>query len=306
MSKPLDDLQQQLEQIEPSGQNVSKGTQILLGLKYRELAQRGVILAFEEVEFRNFSQTGEDGILHYIYSLIGAGSRRSVEICAGVGSECNSANLILNHSWYSLLIDGREENVQQGIEFFAGHPDSNIMGPSYLHRWVSVENVNSILQEQGFDGEIDLLSLDMDGVDYWIWDAISIANPRVVVAEVMPQLGDAAVTVPYAQDFKAEWIPLFSQTQEDLGKEKSTDKSFWSRWTMYAGASLAAFNKLAGQKGYRLIGANNIGFNAFFMRDDVGVDEFPQVSEASCHNPNYRKRFALAAEKLKDHSLQQV
>jgi hypothetical protein len=84
------------------------------------------------------------------------------------------------------------------------------------------------------------------------------------------------------------------------------DKSFFSQYTLYGGASLAAYNKLAKTKGYRLIGANHIGYNAVFMRDDVGLDNFPGVTEASCVNPYYRERFAVAADKLKDYAWQEV
>ncbi len=91
---------QKIEADSVLGEGASKGSQILLSLKYQELAQQGVTLPFPDVEFRNYSQAGEDGILHYIFSLIGTNSKRCVEICAGVGSECNSANLILKHGWH--------------------------------------------------------------------------------------------------------------------------------------------------------------------------------------------------------------
>jgi len=77
--------------------SVDKGTQILLSLKYRELAFAQSSLPFDEVEFRNYSQNGEDGILLYIFSLIGTTNKRCVEVCAGNGIECNCSNLIINH-----------------------------------------------------------------------------------------------------------------------------------------------------------------------------------------------------------------
>lgn len=293
--------------IESAKQNVDKGTQMLLSLKYKELAKQGTLLSFPEVQFRNFSQSGEDGILHYIFSLLGTTGRRSVEICAGTGSQCNSANLIINHGWHSLLVDGSEQNVKAGVDFFARHSDANVMGPVYIKSWVSRDSVNQIMRDEGFSGEVDLLSLDLDGVDYWIWDAITEISPRVVIVEAMPHLGGSCVTVPYAEDFEADWIALYPETTDDAGLESTPrDKSFFSQYTLYGGASLAAYNKLAKTKGYRLIGANHIGYNVVFMRDDVGLDNFPEVTEASCVNPHYRERFAVAADKLKDYAWQEV
>lgn len=93
----LVDYFQRLQHSRGGAQGVDKGTQLLLALKYRELAERGVFFDFADVEFRNYSQSGEDGILHYIFALIGTTDKRSVEMCAGQGDECNTANLILNH-----------------------------------------------------------------------------------------------------------------------------------------------------------------------------------------------------------------
>ena len=77
---------------------VDKGMQILLKLKYRELLSLGTDLpSFDDVQFRSFSQNGEDGILLYIFSLIGTTNNQSIEICAGNGIECNTANLVINH-----------------------------------------------------------------------------------------------------------------------------------------------------------------------------------------------------------------
>jgi hypothetical protein len=286
-----------------SRQLVDKGTQILLRLKYQELAEKGGTLPFSEVGFSNFSQTDEDGILHYIFSLIGTTDKRCIEMCAGTGAQCNTANLIINQGWHGLLVDGDAGNVARGRDFFARHSGTEIMGPSYRQYWITRDTVDALFVEEGFTEEIDLLSLDLDGVDYWIWEAISAISPRVVVAEVMPQLGEKAITVPYSDDFEAEWISLDEQPQ--LGGIP-LDGGFFAGRTLYAGASLAAFNKLARRKGYRLVGANAIGFNAFFVREDVAADLFPEVSEASCVNLSYRARFSRAWEALRDHEWQEV
>lgn len=263
---------------------VDQGTQILLGLKYRELATAGVILPFREVEFRNYSQAGEDGILHYLFSVIGTTDRRAVELCAGAGSECISANLILHHGWHALLVDGSEDNVRRGREFFAGHPDTRINGPLFARAWVDRASVDSLLLHHGFSGQVDLLTLDLDGVDYWIWEALTAISPRVVVIEYNATMSAESVTVPYRSDFRARWIPL--QPAPGASREAAARVDLFSRYAVYHGASLPALVKLARRKGYRLVGVNSTGYNAFFLREDVGAGQFQEVGTGACINPN--------------------
>jgi len=239
--------------------SVDQCNQLLLGMQYRELLTRGGPLpGFQDVEFRSYSQNGEDGILLYLFSLLGHGSRRAVEICAGDGIECNTANLIINHGWTGLLVDGNPESIARGREFYARCPTTFVYPPTLVQAWVTAEGVDALLAEHGFTGEIDLLSLDLDGVDYWIWRAIRSIRPRVVVLECHTGLGaERSVTVPYREDFR----------QAPEGS---------------AGASLRAFVKLGAEKGYRLVGCQRYGFNAFFLRDDVGADLFPTARPEDC------------------------
>jgi hypothetical protein len=241
----------------------------------KQKADGGPLPAMNDVEFRTFSQNGEDGILWYIFSLIGTHSKTAVEICAGNGIQCNSANLLVNHGWTGLLFDGNEENIAAGKLFYGSNPDTFTYPPRLCHAWLDVDNVNDLISNQGFNGEIDLLSLDIDGIDYWLWKAVTVIRPRVVVAEIQAIWGDSrSVSVPYRADFRAEYVDGFG---------------------VYSGASLPAFVKLARSKGYRLIGAQRYGFNAFFMRDDVGQDLFPEVSAADCMRHPFVK---WAEEKL--------
>jgi hypothetical protein len=241
---------------------IDKGMQLLLALKYRELLHQGAPLPpFADVEFRCFSQNGEDGILLYLFSVLGTVNRKAVEICAGNGIECNTTNLIVNHGWAGLLMDGSEANVATGRGFFAECRDTLYGPPTFLHAWVTRDNVNALIAENGFDGEIDLLSLDLDGMDYWTWQALECARPRVVVVEYNAAWGpNDAVTVPWQADFRLDF----------------------SRRPYYCGASLPAFVKLGRQKGYRLVGCQRLGFNAFFVRGGVGEDQFPEVPAAQC------------------------
>ena len=125
--------------------------------------------------------------------------------------------------------------------------------------------MNDIISKNGFEREIDLLSLDMDGVDYWIWRALRAVAPRVVVVEYNDIIGpERALTVPYSDAFSARDIPHTPGSPA------------------FVGASLPAFVKLARTKGYRLVGCNRYGYNAFFIRDSLGEKEIPEIDIRDC------------------------
>jgi hypothetical protein len=259
-----------------------------LRLTYREnAASGGPALDFSEVGFRCYSQNDEDGIILYIFSVIGETNKRCIEICAGDGFQCNTANLLLNHGWEGLLIDGDPGNVRRGRKFFRWDLRTRRWQPTFVHAWITRDNVDEIIETNGYAGPVDLLSLDIDGNDYWIWEAIGCAAPRVVVLECNDFLGpEKSLTIPYAEGFVAEYTAYGSE---------------------YAGASLPAFVKLGHKKGYRLIGAEKFGFNAFFMRNDVGTELFPEVEPHSClMHPRSRYLQASRAEKLAQQDWQKV
>ncbi len=240
-------------------------SQLALKFQYMEMMRKGLVLpSLADVGFKVFSQTDEDGILLYLFSIIGATNKKCVEICAGNGIECNTANLIINHGWLGLLFDGNEKNVRRGKYFFKKNRATYVYPPVFKCRWITRENVNQEIRESGFDGEIDLLSLDIDGVDYWIWEAITVINPRVVVAEYQSIIGpDRAITVPYSEDFAAQQFMVSGASD-------------------YYGASLLAFKKLADKKGYRLVGCNRYGFNAFFIKKGICEETIPEIQVKDC------------------------
>ncbi|MEM7118207.1 MAG: hypothetical protein AAF614_37615 [Chloroflexota bacterium] len=256
----------------PRQDDPDRALQIMLTLQYQERAKAGLLAhRFSDIEFSRYSQNGEDGILLYIFALIGYTNKHVVEMCAGDGIECNAANLIINHGWKGLLFDGNEQAIQRGKAFYAQQTNAwrlRRLPPQLVQAWITAENVNDLIAKNGFGGEIDLFSLDMDGVDYWIWKALTCIQPRVVVVEYNNRWSAGqSVTVPYQHDFAA--------------KGASVDGAG------YFGASLLAFKRLAQQKGYRLIGANGPNTNAFFMRQDVGQAFFPEVTVASCLDSDY-------------------
>jgi hypothetical protein len=228
--------------------------------QYRLLASKGNewLPSLRDVGFRKYSQFEEDGILLYIFSLLCPINRTCVEICAGNGRQCNTANLIINHGWWGHLFDGSERNVKAGVNFYSQNKDTFLYPPKFTKAWITAENVNDQISNSGATGLIDLLSLDMDGMDYWVWKAITIIEPQVVVCETHnPIPPDRALTVPYDPKF------LFDSEN-------------------YRGASLGAMTKLGREKGYRLIGTHRFGFNAFFIKNGVGETFFPEIDPASC------------------------
>ncbi len=254
-----------LERIQWVPQGPDAATQIQLMLTYRKLARENNLPRFGEIGFKCHSQTDEDGILLFIFSIIGVVRKLSVEICAGNGIECNTANLILNHGWHGLLVDGDKGNVATGIRYFSRSRHTHVYPPQFVCAWITRDSVNDILSKNSFSGEIDLLSMDLDGVDYWIWEAIDVVSPRVVVVEYQDILGpDRAWTVPYADDFSFRDYP-------------QTDGM-----PNFAGASLSAFVKLGRKKGYRLVAVNRYGYNAFFVRNGLGDTELTEVDVRAC------------------------
>ena len=125
-------------------------------------------------------------------------------------------------------------------------------------------NVDQIVAEAGFSGDVDLLSIDVDGNDYWVLSALESVSPRAIVLEYQTAWGpDRRVTQRYREDFHISQVPA---------------KGTLPR----CGASLAAFRDLLATRGYRLVGKERSCFNAFFLRNDVGLDHFPEVATSAC------------------------
>ena len=265
------DLKKELQIIKKQLRNtriVSQLQQKQLQFYYQNLLTRNLPLPkLSETGFRVFSQTEEDGILHYIFSLIGTTSKICLDIAFKTPHGANTTNLILNHGWNGILICGKKKHANQTKQFFASHLhpwDMCLMAnfPVIYPKWITPENINKVIQK-GLndldikDKEIDLFSLDIDGMEYWIWNALNIIEPRVVVVEYNPLMEDKSITIPYKHDYKF--------------------KSF-KNISLPIGASLPAYIKLAKKKGYRLVGVNSLCNNAFFVKNDIGKEILPEIS----------------------------
>ena len=238
--------------------------------QYRLLKHQNNLPPFSETGFRVYSQFEEDGLLLYIFAVIGFQSKKVVEMCCGGGVECMATNLIINHGFEGFLFDGNSVNVANANAFFKSRQDCLLNTPHIQHAWITKENVNDLLINIGATGEVDLFSLDIDGNDYWIWQAIDAIQPRVCIFETQNVIpSDRSITIPYSADFYC-W------------DKKGYEQDFRS-------VSLLAMTNLSKSKGYRLIGAHRHGFNAIYMRNDIGLNEFPEVSVESVHQNHWTR-----------------
>ncbi len=205
-------------------------------------------------EYNLYSQSGEDGILEEIFKRIKTTNKFFVEFGVSNGLENNTATL-LNIGWKGLWLEGSENFVAQIKKHFAVPIARGDL--TARNAFVTAENIETYFAENSVPTELDLLSIDIDGNDYWIWNAITKYRPRVVVIEVNPFWGPSI-----------EWAMKYNPTH------------VWKRDTNY-GTSIKAVELLGKKKGYTLVGANFIGNNAFFVRNELVGDKFaaPHTSE---------------------------
>jgi len=211
-------------------------------------------LSLGSQEFKVFSQWGEDGIIQMILRHVRIGNAFFVEFGVENYLESNTRFLLINNNWSGLVIDGSPDNI--------AHIKSD---PIYWRHnlkadcaFVTKENINDLLKENGVVGDIGILSIDIDGNDYWIWDAIDVVSPAIVIIEYNARFGkDMSVTVPYDRNF------VRSQKHHSM---------------IYFGASIKALCGLAEEKGYAFVGCGSAGVNAFFVRRDLMVKEIKELT----------------------------
>lgn len=252
----------------------SLSQQIQLSLKNQwlqwKLTGANPYSTIREAGFRCYSQFEEDGIILYLLTMIGVDAGTVIEMCCGNGEECMATNLILNHGYKGFLFDGSETNIHAATQFFNAKKDCLLVKPDLKCSWITTENVNELLTSSGVPRDVDFFSLDIDGNDYWVWEAIEVISPKVCCFEthdIIPS--NKSLTIPYDPNFYCWSRPLELQD--------------------FRSVSLAAMVKLSKRKGYRLIGSHKHGFNVFFMRDDIGNDFFPEVSIVDVHNNPWTK-----------------
>ena len=225
---------------------------------YNDGAKKNSLPSIKDTGFKVFSQFEEDGKLLFIFSVIGMDNKTFVEIGAADGINSNCANLIFNFGWHGVFIDGSKEGVERGRKFYSKYPTPYSYPPKFIHSKVTAENINELILSQGYKGEIGLLSVDIDGNDYWVWNALTAVDPKVVIIETHNEFGYENIVVPYDPNY---FYP---------GKHPD-----------YHGASPVAMVNLAKKKGYRLVGANDLGFNFIFVKNGIADELIPEVSVES-------------------------
>lgn len=220
-------------------------------------------LRLERYGFKCFSQNEEDGIIHEIFNRIGTTNRIFFEFGVDNGLECNT-HLLLNQGWEGVWIDGSENNINFISRKFAS---ALVAGKLRVYQaFITRENINDVISQIKLPEEIDLLSIDIDGNDYYVFESMENLRPRVVIIEY-----NAKFPPPI------KWVMKYNPT-------------FVWNGSSYFGASLTSMTILAEKKGYRLVGTNITGSNAFYVRDDLVEDKFfkPATPENLYNPPRYQ------------------
>lgn len=220
--------------------------------------------SIKEAEFQVFSQFGDDGIIQYIIQQIAVEYQIFIEFGVEKYTESNTRFLLMNNNWHGLVIDGSEENIDY-IKADSIYWRNDLTA---VCSFITAENINDLFVENGFSGEIALLSIDIDGNDYWVWKKIEAVNPQIVIAEYNSVFGLLPVTIPYQANFVRT-------------------KSHFSN--LYWGTSLGALCHLAEEKGYYFIGTNSAGNNAYFVRKDKIGYLSPLSLEAGFTDSRFRE-----------------
>ena len=163
---------------------------------YQDCSRSGNIPKLQDTGFGVFSQNEEDGKLLFIFSIMGMANKQFVDIGSNDGINSNCANLFFNFGWYGLFIDCDKWSINRGKRFYRKYPNPLQYKPKFICEKVTPENVNQLITNAGINGEIGLLSIDIDGNDYWIWDALSVIDPKVVIIETHNEFGLNDIVVP--------------------------------------------------------------------------------------------------------------
>ena len=228
------------------------------------LPRHKLIRDLTEVEFKVYSQWGEDGIIEWIVAHLPGIPRTFVEFGVEDFSEANCRFLLRNRGWKGLVMDGHEGNMT----LLRNRPIVWQYDLSAVQAFVTAENIDDLLRDNGFTGQIGLLSVDIDGNDYWVWDRIEAIDPAIVVCEMNGVLGDRyPITVPYN--------PYFERLKGHHSGQ-------------YFGASVAALRHLGEKKGYEFLGTNSRGVNAFFVRKDLADNILPYIEDRRAY-PSFHR-----------------
>ena len=224
-------------------------------IEQRQIAN---VSGFQDSEFRVFSQWGEDGIIQFLLKHVSIERSLFVEFGVENYTESNTRFLLTNNQWSGIVIDGSDEN----IEYIKRDPIYWATNLKAVSAFITKDNINELITKNGISGDIGILSVDIDGNDYWVWQAIESISPRIIICEYNSHFGsEAEVTIPYDPNFVR-------------------DSAHFSK--IYYGASVSALNSLAQLKGYSLVASNSVGNNIFFVRNDL-IGSLPVLSVSQAY-----------------------
>lgn len=217
-------------------------------------------------EYQVLSQNGEDGIIYEIFKRIGTASKYFVEFGVGNGTENNSAYLLMQN-WKGSWIEGSTDHCNAMKKNYSDIISNNQL--QVKESFITKDNICALFEELKVPLDLDFLSIDIDGNDYWIWNELAKYKPRVIAIEYNASVG------PHI-----EWVMPYNESHVWNGKEIGH----------YFGASLKSFELLGNRLGYTLVGCNLTGANAFFIRNDFVTESlfaFPFTSENHYEKPMY-------------------
>lgn len=241
LNKVISELKQQSEQTQVELDNVKI---MLSKLLLENSLKNDYTNNIQNAEFKIFSQWGDDGIIQYIINNIEFKNKTFIEFGVENYKEANTRYLLLNNNWSGLVIDGSKQN----IEYIKRDPIYWQYDLTAVESFITRDNINQTIASSNFSDDIGILSIDVDGNDYWIWEAITTVRPILVIIEFNAVFDiDRAITIPYSDDFLRQ----------------DAHYSY-----LYFGASLSAVVSLAMKKGYTFIGTNSASVNAYFLKNE--------------------------------------
>ncbi|MDR2579267.1 MAG: hypothetical protein LBC70_10765 [Chitinispirillales bacterium] len=242
----------------------------------------GEPVRLERFGYKVFSQNDEDGIIEEIFNRIGVTDKRFVEFGVENGLESNG-HFLLHKGWSGLWIEGSKKHCKTIQKLFRKPIEQKRL--TAVNAFITAESINGIIAGWKGDagGGIDLLSIDIDGNDYHIWNAIKCISPRVVIVEYNSKFPP---TYEWVMPYNADYV-------RNYGILKGGSDCF--------GASLKSFEILGGKLGYQLVGTNLNGVNAFFVKKELAQNLFALPASAENmynpprHNIAYGSRHASSA-----------
>lgn len=220
-----------------------------------KLEDKKYIDSLSDVEFRVYSQWGEDGIIEWLIQNLPIKNTTFVEFGVENYSEANTRYLLENRNWKGLVMDGNKSYMEQ-LKYEDIYWRYDLRAVS---SFITKDNINTILDEHGYGNDLGLLSVDIDGNDYWVLEAIKKHKADILICEYNPIFGDNyAITTPYNDSF----------TRFDAHYSG-----------LYFGASIKAITSLAAKKGYEFVGTCSNGINAFYVRKEL----FPSIKDKINH-----------------------